>query len=184
MRDVWQLCYGEACWDQPDLEDWARLDGVSDEALWAARGRGRTRLVEWARRRLALHLAQRGTSAEQVASAATVLDPDNLTIGFARRFAEYKRPTLFLSQPNRLRRLLTDPDRPIQLVIAGKAHPRDDAGKALIAEVVRSSPAGWIEYHASLNELAADLDAYTARVVPRAADKWGPLVLPLIAWQR
>ncbi|NJD29927.1 MAG: glycosyltransferase family 1 protein [Chloroflexi bacterium] len=137
MRDVWQLCYGEACWDQPDLEDWARLDGVTDEALWAARTRERGRLVEWARGRLVVHLAQRGAATERVAAARTVLDPDALTIGFARRFAEYKRPTLLLSQPERLRRLLTDPDRPVQLVIAGKAHPRDDAGKALIAEVVR-----------------------------------------------
>ena len=137
MRELWHLCYGEACWDQPDTADWARLDDVPDEALWAARNRERAHLVDWARERLAHHLAQRGETAERVAAAASVLDPDGLTIGFARRFAEYKRPTLLLGQPDRLRRLLTDPARPVQLVVAGKAHPRDEAGKALIAEVVR-----------------------------------------------
>jgi starch phosphorylase len=137
MRNVWQLCSGEACWDQPDTEDWARLDDVPDEDLWAARGHERTRLVAWVRRRLALHLAQRGASAERVAAARTVLDPDMLTIGFARRFAEYKRPTLFVREPDRFRRLLVDTERPVQLVVAGKAHPRDDAGKGLIAELIR-----------------------------------------------
>lgn len=137
MRELWQLCYGEACWDQPDMADWARLDDVPDEALWAARNRERARLVAWARERLAHHLAQRGEPAERIAAAASALDPSALTIGFARRFAEYKRPTLLLGQPDRLRRMLTDPARPVQLVVAGKAHPRDEAGKALIAEVVR-----------------------------------------------
>jgi len=137
MRELWQLCYGEACWDQPDAAAWARLNDVSDEALWTARNRERARLVGWARERLAHHLAQRGEPPETVAAAASVLDPDALTIGFARRFAEYKRPTLLLSQPDRLRRLLTDPARQVQLLVAGKAHPRDDAGKKLIAEFVR-----------------------------------------------
>lgn len=139
MRDVWQLCLGETCWDQPDREDWARLDDIPDERLWAARNAERARLVTWVRERLAHHLGQRGEPAERVAGAASVLDPAVLTIGFARRFAEYKRPTLFFSQPERVRRLLTDPGRPVQLVLAGKAHPRDDGGKALIAEVVRFS---------------------------------------------
>ena len=137
MRELWQLCYGEACWDQPDTADWARLDDVPDDALWAARNRERAGLVAWARERLAHHLAQRGEPAERVAAAASALEPTALTVGFARRFAEYKRPTLLFSQPDRLRRLLTDPARPVQLVVAGKAHPRDEAGKALIAEVVR-----------------------------------------------
>jgi starch phosphorylase len=104
MRELWQLCSGEACWDQPDAEDWARLEDVPDAALWEARNRERARLVGWARERLAHHLAQRGEPPETVAAAASVLDPDALTIGFARRFAEYKRPTLLLSSdpPNLL----------------------------------------------------------------------------------
>ncbi|MBI3747315.1 MAG: alpha-glucan family phosphorylase [Chloroflexi bacterium] len=137
MRELWHLCYGEACWDQPDTADWARLVDVNDEDLWAARNRERARLVGWARARLAHHLAQRGERPDLVRAAGSVLDPAVLTIGFARRFAEYKRPTLLLSQPDRLRRLLKDPAQPVQLVVAGKAHPRDDAGKALIAEIVR-----------------------------------------------
>lgn len=137
MRKVWQSCYGEACWDRPDTGDWSRLADVSDETLWSARDRERVRLVGWVRERLGLHLAQLGAPPERVATAESVLDPEALTIGFARRFAEYKRPTLLLSQPDRLRLLLTDPQRPIQLVVAGKAHPQDDAGKALIADYIK-----------------------------------------------
>lgn len=136
MRDLWQRCSGEDCWDQPDGQDWSGLDGVPDGSLWAARDRERARLVAWARERLAMHLAQRGEPADRVLAAASVLDPKALTIGFARRFAEYKRPTLLLNQPERLRRLLTDPARPVQLIVAGKAHPRDDAGKRLIADLI------------------------------------------------
>ena len=137
MRALWQSCAGEGCWDRPDTADWNEIANVPDETLWAARQRERRRLVEWARARLTTHLGQRAASPDRIAAAADALDPEALTIGFARRFAEYKRPTLLFSQPDRLRRLLRDPERPVQLVVAGKAHPRDDGGKALIAEVVR-----------------------------------------------
>lgn len=137
MRALWQSCAGEGCWDQPDTADWSEIAKVTDGTLWAARQRQRRRLVDWARARLTTHLGQRAASPDRIAAASDALDPEALTIGFARRFAEYKRPTLLFSQPDRLRRLLRDPDRPVQLVVAGKAHPRDDGGKALIAEVVR-----------------------------------------------
>jgi starch phosphorylase len=137
MRSLWQSCAGEGCWDRPDTADWGEIENVADETLWDARQRERRRLVEWARARLATHLGQRAASPERIAAAAETLDPAALTIGFARRFAEYKRPTLLFSQPDRLRRLLGDPDRPVQLVLAGKAHPRDDGGKALIEQVAR-----------------------------------------------
>lgn len=137
MRSLWQSCAGEGCWDRPDTVDWGEIGNVADEALWAARQRERRRLIEWARARLATHLGQRAASPERIAAAADALDPAALTIGFARRFAEYKRPTLLFSEPDRLRRLVGDPDRPVQLVVAGKAHPRDDAGKSLIAQIVR-----------------------------------------------
>ena len=137
MRSLWQSCAGEGCWDRPDTVDWGEIENVADEALWDARQRERRRLIEWARARLATHLGQRAASPERIAAAADALDPAALTIGFARRFAEYKRPTLLFSEPDRLRRLVGDPDRPVQLVVAGKAHPRDDAGKSLIAQIVR-----------------------------------------------
>ncbi len=110
----------------------AILQNVSDEALWAFRGRERADLVGYARRRLALHLGQRGEDPETVAQADKVLDPNAFTLGFARRFAEYKRPDLLLRDPQRLLRLLTRPGRPVQLIVAGKAHPRDERGKQFV----------------------------------------------------
>jgi starch phosphorylase len=120
----------------PDRADWERVTLIPDRVLWECLRHRRQRLVEFARARLRRQMGQRGISPEEAtARSERALDPSILTIGFARRFATYKRPTLFLRDPDRLRRLLLDPERPVQLVIAGKAHPRDDAGKALIQQV-------------------------------------------------
>jgi starch phosphorylase len=137
LRSIWESVAGEDCWERLGEARWDEILHVPGEALWAARQRERGRLVDWARTRLADHLAQRGASPDKVAGAADVLDPAVLTIGFARRFAEYKRPALLFSRPDRLRRLLRDPEHPIQLLVAGKAHPRDEGGKALIAQIVK-----------------------------------------------
>ena len=169
MRDLWQLCYGEACWDQPDTDDWARLDTVSDADLWATRNHERKRLVDWTRRRLVLHLAQRGASSERIEAAGSVLKAGALTIGFARRFAEYKRPTLLLSQADRLRRLLLDPERPVQLIVAGKAHPRDEAGKSLIAAVVTFAEDPAVRDHVVFLE---DYDLEHAAHLVQGVDLW------------
>ena len=91
-------------------------------------------LVEYARERLSRQLAASGASPETVDEAKHLFDPNALTLGFARRFATYKRPNLLLYNPERLLRLLTNPQRPVQLIIAGKAHPADQAGQALIHE--------------------------------------------------
>ena len=91
-------------------------------------------LVEYARERLSRELAAAGAPPEAVEAAKHLFDPNTLTLGFARRFATYKRPNLLLHDPQRLLRLLTDPKRPVQLIIAGKAHPADRAGQALIQE--------------------------------------------------
>jgi starch phosphorylase len=96
------------------------------------RGKARHDLVRNARRRLARQLAHRGAADGTVAAVETILDPDVLTLGFARRFAAYKRPNLLLIDPDRLRRLLTNARWPVQLVVAGKAHPADTEGKALL----------------------------------------------------
>ena len=105
---------------------------LADETLWAFRAEERHDLVRHARERLARQLGQRGAPPETVAEAARALDPDALTLGFARRFASYKRPHLLLRDPERLARLLTMPERPVQLIVAGKAHPHDEDGKRLI----------------------------------------------------
>jgi starch phosphorylase len=93
--------------------------------------------VEYARERLARHYAAAGASPETVEEAKHLFDPNALTLGFARRFATYKRPNLLLHDPERLLRLLSNPQRPVQLIIAGKAHPADKAGQALIQKWIQ-----------------------------------------------
>jgi len=110
---------------------------VSDASLWQFRLGASKSLVEYARGRLSGQLAASGASPELIDGAKHLFDPYALTLGFARRFATYKRPNLLLHDPGRLLRLLTDPQRPVQLIIAGKAHPADQAGQALIQEWTR-----------------------------------------------
>lgn len=130
--DLWSQACGEARW-RGDLATLERdFRNLPDEALWSLRSAARRRLVDWVRTRHARQIAVRGASADGIADQAYILDPDTLTLGFARRFATYKRPNLLLTDPERLQRLLTDPQRPVQLVIAGKAHPRDTAGQGLV----------------------------------------------------
>jgi starch phosphorylase len=107
---------------------------LSDNDLWNLRTRERHDLVRYARARLLRKLARHTTLDDAARTARHVLNPDVLTLGFARRFATYKRPNLLLADPERLLRLLTDPARPVQLIVAGKAHPRDEAGQDLIQQ--------------------------------------------------
>jgi starch phosphorylase len=107
---------------------------ISDVRLWQFRTDAVKSLVEYARERLSRQLAASGASPEAVDGAKHLFDPNTLTLGFARRFATYKRPNLLLHDPGRLLRLLSNPERPVQLIIAGKAHPADQAGQAMIQE--------------------------------------------------
>jgi starch phosphorylase len=107
---------------------------VSDGRLWQFRTAASKSFVEYARERLARDLAAAGAPPEEVEAAKHFFDPNTLTLGFARRFATYKRPNLLLHDPPRLLRLLTNSQRPVQLIIAGKAHPADQAGQALIRD--------------------------------------------------
>ena len=114
---------------------WSRTFAASPTpGLWQFRIAASKSLVEYARERLSRQLAASGASPEAVDEAKHLFDPNALTLGFARRFATYKRPNLLLHDPERLLRLLTNPERPVQLIIAGKAHPADQAGQALIQE--------------------------------------------------
>jgi len=110
---------------------------VSDAGLWQFRATARRSLIEYARDRLSRQLAGSGASPDEVEHAKHLFDPDTLTLGFARRFATYKRPNLLLHDSERLLRLLDNPERPVQLIIAGKAHPADQGGQALIQEWIR-----------------------------------------------
>ncbi|GHE24427.1 glycosyltransferase family 1 protein [Streptomyces thermodiastaticus] len=116
---------------------WDSVADIPDEEIWALRGELRSRLVEEVRRRLWASWRQRGAGTAELGWIDGVLDPDVLTIGFARRVPSYKRLTLMLRDPDRLTRLLLHPERPVQIVVAGKAHPADDGGKRLIQDLVR-----------------------------------------------
>ncbi len=115
----------------------AAVGAVPDSTVWSTKRVLRSRLVDEARRRLRRSWQRRGATDAELGWVDDALDPDVLTIGFARRVPSYKRLTLMLSDPDRLKALLLDPKRPIQIVIAGKAHPADDGGKRLIQEMVR-----------------------------------------------
>jgi len=135
--DLWTRSCGKDRWlgtAQTLEEDFRR---VSDADLWRFRAAARRSLVEYARERLSRQLAGSGASPEEVRGAKHLFDPDALMLGFARRFATYKRPNLLLHDPERLLRLLDNEERPVQLIIAGKAHPADQAGQALIQEWIR-----------------------------------------------
>ena len=113
------------------------FESITDAVLWDLRCALRSKLVDEVRRRVRAAWLQRGASAPELGWTARVFDPDVLTIGFARRVPTYKRLTLMLRDPEKLRALLLHPERPVQLVIAGKSHPADDGGKALIQQIVR-----------------------------------------------
>jgi len=132
--DLWTKACGKDRWLRPTDNLEKEIRGVSDGALWQLRTAARRSLVEYARKRLSTQLAASGASSEAVNEAQHLLDPETLTLGFARRFATYKRPDLLLHDRERLLRLLSDPQRPVQLIMAGKAHPADQAGQALIQE--------------------------------------------------
>lgn len=118
-------------------EAWERMRDTAPERLWAIRTTLRATLVREVRRRLRDSWRQRGAADAELGWVDSVFDPEVLTVGFARRVPTYKRLTLMLRDPRRLRDLLTDPERPVQLVVAGKSHPADEGGKALIQQVVR-----------------------------------------------
>ncbi|MCA0146444.1 alpha-glucan family phosphorylase [Blastococcus sp. LR1] len=125
--------------DPVDVDGEVHFDGVDRIPagdLWATRGMLRGRLVEEVRRRIRETALSRGASEAEVGWTQTAFDPDVLTIGFARRVPSYKRLTLMLRDPARLKALLLDPERPMQLIIAGKSHPADDGGKQLIQQMV------------------------------------------------
>jgi starch phosphorylase len=132
--DLWTGACGKGRWlgTTENLEKDVRR--VSDSVLWTFRTAASKSLVEYARGRLSRELAVSGASPEAIDGAKHLFDPNALTLGFARRFATYKRPNLLLHDPQRLLRLLTNSQRPVQLIIAGKAHPEDRAGQALIHE--------------------------------------------------
>ncbi|SFL56879.1 alpha-glucan family phosphorylase [Nitrosomonas communis] len=132
--EIWTQSCGKNRWLGTEEMLTAAINKLDDAKLWTLCGQERTDLVRQARQRLRLQLSQRGAEKEIIDEADQILDPNVLTIGFARRFTAYKRPNLLLHDPNRLIRILTDTQRPVQIVVAGKAHPADIEGKRLVQQ--------------------------------------------------
>ncbi|RJO63304.1 MAG: glycosyltransferase family 1 protein [Myxococcales bacterium] len=120
-----------------DGRTWEGIGRVPDAELWRTHERRRERLVAFARKKLSEQLTNRGALRSDLAWASEVLDPEALTLGFARRFATYKRGALILSDPERLARILNNRERPMQIIFAGKAHPQDNAGKEVIKRIAQ-----------------------------------------------
>ena len=136
MQDLYNRHIGPDWRDHlSDPTSWSRIDGAPDAELWETHRMLKAALVRFVRRKVTEQRVRAGHSEELVAAAGTALDPEALTIGFARRFATYKRASLIFSDLPRLKRLLTDSKRPVQLVFAGKAHPADRPGQEVLRHV-------------------------------------------------
>jgi starch phosphorylase len=166
---LWTEAGGKERWlgTAEDLDQDIR--GVSDTSLWQCRTAASKSLVEYARERLSKGLAIRGAAPEAVENAKHLFSPNTLTLGFARRFATYKRPNLLLNDPARLVRLLTNTERPVQLIIAGKAHPADKAGQALIQQWILFMRQPEIRPHAIF---LSDYDMLMTEELVQGVDVW------------
>ena len=166
---LWELICGKERWRESmaGVEECFRR--ASDSELWQLRSNGRKSLVQYVRKCHSRQLSEQGASAEDLEQAAQTLDTDTLTLGFARRFASYKRPNLLLHDPERLVRILSNRDRPVQLVLAGKAHPQDIAGQEMIRQ--------WVEF-SRRNEVRSrvtflsDYDVLMAEQFVQGVDLW------------
>lgn len=156
-------------WAEAGRGRWDRIDEITDGEIWRARERARERLVYFVRERLFGQLQARGMSGSELAWTQDVFDPNALTIGFARRFAPYKRGTLLLTDERRLKRLLLSGERPVQVVISGKAHPLDDGGKHLIQQLVHLAADPEVRDRFVFIE---DYDIEVARHLVQGCDVW------------
>lgn len=166
---IWTNACGKNRWRAMPDDLGERIARTDDESLWTMRGEARQKLVRYVRGHLARQLRERGVATDAIRHAENVLDPNVLTLAFARRFTEYKRPNLLLRDRARLARLLLDRKRPVQIVVAGKAHPADSEGKAMIR--------AWIELarRRSLRPRVVfieDYDIRLARQLVQCADVW------------
>jgi len=152
-----------------EADTWQRLQQVDTGHLWWIRSQLRGLLIEDVRRRLRRSWLERGASDAELGWIATAFDPNVLTVGFARRVPTYKRLTLMLRDPERLERLLLDDERPVQLIVAGKSHPADDGGKALIQEIVRFADRPEVRHRIAF---LPDYDMSMARFLYWGCDVW------------
>jgi starch phosphorylase len=166
---VWTAACGTDRW-KGTLENLDReLRKRGDGELWQLRASSRQSLVEYTRERLARQLAGHGASPAEVQEANQILDPNTLTLGFARRFATYKRPNLLLRDPDRLIRILTREQQPVQLILAGKAHPQDFAGQAMVQQWVNFARRPEVRPHAVF---LSDYDMLLTERLVQGVDLW------------
>ena len=175
---LWEACCGKDRWLTPDERVTCVIDKAPDEELWSCRSRARQALVERVRAHLARQFGMQGMGNAEAGVASTVFDPNVLTLGFARRFTAYKRPNLLLRDPERLVRLLTDARHPVQLVVAGKAYPGDEEGKAMVRAWAAFVRRPEVRRHAVLLE---DYDIALAIELVRGVDAW--LNTPRRPWE-
>jgi starch phosphorylase len=166
---LWEAACGKERWREVAEGMEEDIRKVSDSDLWQLRADGRTSLVHYVRKRHARQLAGGGASSGDISQASQALETDTLTLGFARRFAPYKRPNLLLHDPQRLLRILTNRDRPVQLVLAGKAHPQDLEGQNMIRQ--------WVEFAhrpeaRSRVVFLSDYDLLMAEQLVQGVDLW------------
>ncbi len=170
MADLFDRYLGSAWKEEPENQEvWERIVDIPASELWRTHERRRERLVAFSRKRLREQLIRRGALSSEVAQAAEVLDLGALTIGFARRFATYKRATLLFHDPQRLARILNDPERPVQIIYAGKAHPQDDTGKELIRTIIHQIQKPEFRHHIVFLE---NYDTCIARYLVGGVDVW------------
>ncbi len=170
MNHLYNRYLGTTWQERPsDKELWKQVNIISNEEMWRTRERVRERLVAFARSRLKKQLARRGESKATVDRTSDVLDMDALTIGFARRFATYKRAMMLFQDKERLIKILTNPERPVQIILAGKAHPQDDPGKSIIRDIIHFSRDERVRRHIVFLE---DYDINTARYMVQGCDVW------------
>ncbi len=166
---MWELACGKNRWHGTLANMEENVAAVSDSDIWQCRGVSRKTLVDYVRKLYVRQLATRGASRDDLAQAELTLDNDVLTLGFARRFAPYKRPNLLLHDPARLLNLLTNRERPVQLVLAGKAHPQDTEGQEMIHQ--------WVEFSRrpearSRVVFLSDYDLLMAEHLVQGVDVW------------
>lgn len=155
--------------DEAREDIWAEVENIPPAELWRTHERRRERLVAFARQRLREQLIRRGAPQSEIKAAEEALNPDALTIGFARRFATYKRATLIMQDIDRLSRLLNNPDKPVQIIFAGKAHPHDESGKAFIRTIVNMAREANFRHNIVFLE---NYDMQVGRYLTQGVDVW------------
>ncbi|HTT05769.1 MAG TPA: alpha-glucan family phosphorylase [Steroidobacteraceae bacterium] len=167
--ELWTHACGQQRWRGELGSLGHQIRDVASDQIWQFRSGARQQLVDYAREQLARQLDASGATAEETEAARHVFRPGALTLGFARRFATYKRPNLLLHDPERLVRLLTNPQRPVQLILAGKAHPADAPGQEMIRDWVRFVRRPDVRAHAMF---LADYDMLLTEQLVQGVDVW------------